>query len=68
MKKIIVQWFATPNDPNYKQTLYVIESDHPRFSKKSRFDFGFMNVANRQGFTVEVRPLDSEVQPIFAGK
>lgn len=41
---IVVKWGE--ND------MWVISSDHPRFSTGTRFDYGFCNVAMREGYTV----------------
>jgi hypothetical protein len=59
-KKIIVQWFDCSEEKKkmfgYDKEMFVIESNHSRFVKGTRFDFGFLQVANREGYTVEVRP------------
>lgn len=34
----------------------VTKSDHPRFIKGARFDWGFVQIALREGYTVEIVP------------
>ena len=51
MNTIIVEWIKE-DDFGYGMAMKVISSDHPRFVKGSRFDFGFMTVATQQGYTV----------------
>ena len=51
MNTIIVEWIKE-DDFGYGMAMKVISSDHPRFVKGSRFDFGFMAVATQQGYTV----------------
>lgn len=34
----------------------VIESDHPRFPVGKRLDWGFVQVAIREGYTVTIKP------------
>ncbi len=56
MKKIVVKWYATENDPIYHQEMRVIYSDHERFIAGSRFDFGFLQIASREGYVIEIYP------------
>jgi len=34
----------------------VVESDHPRFTAGTKFDFGFVDVALEDGWTVTIEP------------
>ena len=52
MKVIIVRWVPEVYVNGYGQEMRVIESDHERFVKGSRFDFGFMNIATKEGYTI----------------
>ena len=36
----------------YKAIPYVISSNHPRFSVGTRFDYGFLQMSLREGYTV----------------
>lgn len=57
MKTIIVKWM--PEEVfAYKKAMRVIESDHPRFKKGTRFDFGFMSIATDEGYTIISLPMD----------
>lgn len=56
-KTIIVKWI--PEDSFYTTAMKVIESTHPRFVIGSRFDFGFFNVATREGYTIISLPLEN---------
>ncbi len=51
MNTIIVEWIKE-DDYVYGMGMRVISSDHPRFIEGSRFYYGFMNVATKQGYTV----------------
>jgi hypothetical protein len=55
MKTIIVRW--APEEGFYGKAMRVVESDHERFVPGSRFDFGFMSIANDEGYTIIVLPL-----------
>lgn len=59
MKTIIVKWF--PCDGMYEREMRVIESDHPRFGKGYRFDFGFFQIATEEGYTIISLPLDKDI-------
>ena len=52
MKKIIVAWFTTQNDKEMR----VVYSDHEKFTKGTRFDFGFMQIASSEGYVIELLP------------
>ena len=59
MKTIIVKW--VPEEKfGYGKAMRVIESDHNRFSKGSRFDFGFFSIATDEGYTIISLPLDAK--------
>jgi hypothetical protein len=56
MKIIVVKW--VPEDTfGYGKAMYVIESTHPRFYVGKRFDFGFFNIATRDGYVIVSLPL-----------
>ncbi len=55
MKTIVVKWI--PCDDFYRRQMLVIESDHKRFSKGTRFDFGFFTIATEEGYTIISLPL-----------
>lgn len=42
----------------YGKAMRVIESDHERFIKGSRFDFGFFNIATDEDYTIVSLPMD----------
>lgn len=56
MKKIIVTWQKTTVVNQCEKELIVIYSNHKKFAKNTRFDFGFMNVASREGYIIEILP------------
>lgn len=56
MKKIIVVWVDVNEPSIYKKELRVVYSDHPRFTKGTSLDFGFMEIASGEGFVIEVLP------------
>ena len=58
MKTIVVKWME--EEGPYGTAMRVIESDHKRFSKGTRFDFGFFKVATNEGYTIISLPLDSD--------
>jgi len=45
MKKITVVWVKPENDKTYDKEMRVVYSDHERFTKGTRFDFGFLSIA-----------------------
>lgn len=49
--KFIVAMNRPENGP-YKSCPYVIESNHPRFVADSRFDFGFLQIALAEGYSI----------------
>lgn len=62
MKKITAKWFDVKNK-DIKKLLYdtemiVTKSNHPRFVKGSRFDFGFLQIASKEGYIIEIKPKD----------
>ena len=44
------------NEQAYDQVMRVVYSDHPRFKKGTRFDYGFLGIASREGYIIEVLP------------
>lgn len=56
MKKIIVKWYKLDNDGIYDSEMRVVYSDNPMFETGSRFDYGFMSIASRAGYIIEVLP------------
>jgi len=50
MKTIIVKWI--PEEGLYGKAMIVIYSDHWRFVKGTRFDFGFFTIATNEGYTI----------------
>jgi len=58
MKTIVVKWI--PEKSCYGKAMKVIESDHPEYTKDSRFDYGFFGIATDQGYTIISLPLDKD--------
>ena len=57
MKYIVVQSRLTlGQNPQYRTTMTVMLSNHPRFSDGTRFDYGFMGIAVDEGYTITVLP------------
>jgi hypothetical protein len=56
-KAIKCEWIYEDPKWGYGKAMSVIESNHPRFTVGSRFDYGFMSIANGQGYTVTVLPV-----------
>ena len=54
MKYLVAQW--RPEKSHYNMALYVVCSNHPRFIDGSRFDFGFLNIASCEGYTITILP------------
>ena len=57
MKFIVVQVLL--EDDNFlpsKTTLKVVRSSHPRYADDTRFDYGFMQIALAEGYTITVLP------------
>ncbi len=59
-KYIQVKWH--PENSNYGKAMIVCLSNHPRFKVGTRFDFGFMQIANEQGYEVDVLPLNEPTE------
>lgn len=57
-KFIVVQWL--PEKSPYGHAMRVIRSNHERFSDGTRFDFGFLEIASEEGFTITVLPDEQE--------
>jgi len=57
MKTIIVKW-EKEEGLGYDAAMRVIVSDHERFTAGTRFDYGFFNVATREGYTIISLPGD----------
>jgi hypothetical protein len=57
MKTIIVKWVE--DGGQYGKEMRVIESDHKRFSKGTRFDYGFFNIATDEGYTIISLPVEA---------
>lgn len=53
MKKIIATWRKTKDGG---KELFVVYSDHEKYTKGTRFDFGFLQIASSEGFIVEILP------------
>lgn len=50
MKEIVVKWVYDTNI--HGKEMRVISSNHPRFIKGSRFDFGFFDIATDEGYNI----------------
>ena len=59
MKTITVKWVEEKMS-GYGKAMRVIESNHERFVKGSRFDFGFFNIATDEGYTIISLPMDKK--------
>jgi len=59
MKTIVVKWIPEKTF-GYGKAMRVIESDHIRFIKGSRFDYGFFNIATDEGYAIISLPMDKE--------
>jgi hypothetical protein len=57
MKTIVVKW-VEEEAFGYGMAMRVIESDHPRFTVGSRFDFGFFNIATTEGYKIISLPME----------
>lgn len=57
LKVIIVKW-VEELEYGYGKAMRVIESDHKRFIKGSRFDYGFFNIATDEGYTIISLPME----------
>jgi hypothetical protein len=58
MNTIVVKW-EKEDTFGYGKAMRVIESDHPRFVVGNRFDYGFMNIATDEGYTIVSIPMSS---------
>ena len=58
MKAIIVKWVPTDDNSIYDMEMRVISSNHPRFQTGTRFDYGFFNVASKEGYMIISYPLE----------
>ena len=56
MKAITVRWIKE-EEWGHDKAMQVVESDHKRFTKGSRFDFGFFDIATTEGYTIISLPL-----------
>ena len=57
MKTIVVKW-VVEEEFGYGKAMRVIESDHPRFTKGYRFDYGFFRIATDEGYTIISIPME----------
>lgn len=58
-KTIVVKW--VPEETfDYGIAMRVIESNHKRFSVGTRFDFGFFNIATKEGYTIISLPMQEK--------
>ena len=62
MKTIIVRWVPEAQY-GYGSAMRVIESDHPRFTVGSRFDYGYFGIATDEGYTIISLPLTNKETP-----
>lgn len=58
MKTIVVQWVPEA-EFGHEMAMRVIASGHPRFVPGSRFDFGFMKIATKDGYTIISIPIQA---------
>ena len=58
-KLIAVQW-VKEEIWGYGKAMRVIESNHPRFTVGSRFDYGFFDIATDEGYIIVSYPLEEE--------
>ena len=40
------------------KAMRVVESDHKRFTKGTRFDYGFFTIVTSEGYTLTCLPMD----------
>lgn len=45
----------------YGKAMRVVDSDHPRFTVGSRFDYGFLDIAVSAGYRVQIDPVPPHV-------
>lgn len=60
-KMIVVEW--VPEKSFYGKAMKVTESDHPSYVAGSRFDFGFLDIATIEGYTVVCMPVNQVLFP-----
>ena len=58
MKTIVIRWVRENSE--YGKAMKVVESDHKRFSRDTRFDFGFFEIATDEGYTIISLPMRAE--------
>ncbi len=58
-KYIVVQNFPVKGQNGTE--MIIAQSNHYRFKKDDRFDYGFMGIASREGYIITVLPLESVV-------
>ena len=56
-KTIVVQWIPEEKF-GYGMAMSVKLSNHDRFIVGSRFDYGFFNIATKEGYTIISLPLE----------
>lgn len=66
MKKITVKWVnSLTNRLNADGSVHhsftdrnmkVLTSNHPKYSEGTRFDFGFLAIASKEGYIIEILP------------
>jgi hypothetical protein len=56
MKFITVKW-VKEEELGHDKAMRVIESSHPRFTVGTRFDFGFFQIANDEGYIITSIPI-----------
>lgn len=59
MKSIVVRWVKC-NEGICPAEMRVSISNHPHFEPGSRFDFGFFQIATREGYIIVSIPIDEE--------
>ncbi len=52
MKTIIIEWVKNDDKEFYAYDMKVIKSDHLKYKKGSRFDFGYFQLATIEGYTI----------------
>lgn len=60
MKHIKVIW-VKEDCFGYGMAMRVVESNHERFTPGSRFDYGFFNIATREGYTIVSVPSEEVI-------
>jgi hypothetical protein len=62
-RTIKCEWVYEDPKWGYGRAMRVVESGHPRFVVGSRFDYGFMGIANEDGYEVTVAPMPASLTP-----